>query len=179
MIADRDLHNIALIGFMGTGKSSVGRLIADHLHFQFIDTDEQIERRAGKSIANIFAQEGETRFREYEREEVASLSDVRKTVISTGGGLGANPAHQASLKTHSLVICLWASPERIWERVRHQNHRPLLLEADPLARIRQLLAARESVYKEADILLNTDLRPLREVAQQVLHHFHVAKTHRS
>ena len=140
MSGTRDIRNIALIGFMGTGKSSVGRLIADQLHFSLVDTDEIIESRAGKTIAAIFAGEGEPAFRQYERDVVAELALRKRTVISTGGGVGANEANLASLKEHALVVCLWASPEKIWERVRHQTHRPLLQEADPLAKIRQLLA---------------------------------------
>jgi shikimate kinase len=171
----RQLHNIALIGFMGTGKSSVGRLLADQLRFSFLDTDDLIESRSGKTISEIFTKEGEPVFRKYEQEVVAELSLRKKTVISTGGGLGANEAHLASLKQHALVVCLWASPDKIWERVRTQTHRPLLKEAEPLAKIRKLLADRESRYKQADILLNTEVRSLKEVAQQVLHQFRLAK----
>ncbi len=169
------MRNIALIGFMGTGKSSVGRLIAEQLRFDVIDTDELIESRTGKSIAEIFSAEGEAAFRLHERNVVAELSLRRRTVISTGGGLGANEANLASLKEHALVVCLWASPEKIWERVRSQTHRPLLKEADPLAKIRQLLDVREGCYKKADVLLNTEVRSLKEVAQQVIHQFHRAK----
>lgn len=175
MSSTRKIRNIALIGFMGTGKSSVGRLIAEQLHFDLIDTDELIETRTGKSIAEIFAAEGEAAFREHERKVVAELSLRQRTVISTGGGVGANETHLASLKEHALVVCLWASPEKIWERVHAQTHRPLLKEADPLAKIRQLLGARESCYKQADVLLNTEVRSLKEVAQQVLHQFRRAK----
>ena len=94
-----------------------------------------------------------------------------KTVISTGGGLPANPENLASLKTHALVVCLWASPEKIWERVKNQTHRPLLHDPDPQKEIRDLLAAREPFYKQADVLVNTDIRSVREVAQQVVHQF--------
>ena len=170
----RSIQNIALIGFMGTGKSSVAQLVAAQLHFSFLDTDHVIEARAGKSISELFAQEGEPAFRELERRVVEELAMRRKTVISTGGGLSANAANLASLKTHALVVCLWASPERIWERVRGQSHRPLLNEPDPLGKIRSLLTAREPFYRQADILLNTELRSVREVAQQVIHQFQTA-----
>ena len=114
-------------------------------------------------------------FRNYEREIVAELGSRRKTIISTGGGLGANEANIASLKEHAFVVCLWASPECIWGRIHNQTHRPLLREADPLAKIRTLLGAREPFYKQADVLLNTEVRSLREVAQQVAHQFHLAR----
>jgi shikimate kinase len=173
MTAARQIHNIALIGFMGTGKSSVGRLIAEQLRFPLVDTDEMIVSRAGKSIADIFAQEGETKFREYETQIVAELGAHKRAVICTGGGLGASEANLASLKQHALVVCLWASPEKIWERVHNQTHRPLLQGPDPMSKIRELLAAREHSYKQADVLLSTDVRSLKEVAAQVLHQFRV------
>jgi shikimate kinase len=171
----RSIHNLALIGFMGTGKSCVGRVVADTLHFTFLDTDHVIEARAGKSISDIFAQDGEPAFRQWERKVVEELTHREKTVIATGGGLPMDEANLASLKTHALVICLWASPEAIWERVRGHDHRPLLNEADPLARIRELLAVREPYYRQADVLVNTGLRSVREVAQHVIHQFHMAQ----
>lgn len=161
---------------MGTGKSTVGRLIAEQLNFAFLDTDELVEARAGKAVSAIFASDGETAFRRHEAQVVAELAARASTVIATGGGLGANEANLASLKQHALVVCLWASPEKIWERVRGQSHRPLLHEADPLAKIRQLLAAREPIYKMADVLLSTELRSLHEVAQQAVHQFQLVKS---
>jgi shikimate kinase len=156
---------------MGTGKSAVGRLVAEQLYFAFLDTDELIESGTGKSIADIFAQQGEAAFRHLESRTVAELAAKSQTVIATGGGLPVNPANLASLKTHALVVCLWASPETIFERVRNQTHRPLLKAADPMAKIRALLAEREPFYRQADVLVNTELRSVREVAQQVLHQF--------
>src|SRR6266404_7816396 len=175
MLVPRNIQNLALIGFMGTGKSSVGRLVADALHFTFLDTDRVIEARAGKMISKIFEQDGEGAFREWERRIVEELTRRAKTVISAGGGLPANPANLASLKTHAVVVCLWASPEKILERVRDQTHRPLLNDPDPLAKIRTLLAEREPYYRQADVLVNTGLRPLREVAGQVIHQFRLAQ----
>jgi len=176
MDSPRHIQNIALIGFMGTGKSSVGRMLAEELHFHFLDTDELIVSRAGKSIAAIFAADGEAAFRKLERGVVEELATRKRTIVSTGGGLGANAENLANLKTHALTVCLWASPEKIWERVRGQSHRPLLQDPNPLAKIRQLLAERGPTYKQADVLLNTELRSLREVTQQVLHQFRLAKS---
>ena len=160
---------------MGTGKSSVGRVVARLLRFAFYDTDELVEARAHKRIAEIFAEQGESVFREYEREVVAEIGRQQGAVISTGGGLGADPSNLALLKQHSLVICLWASPETIWRRVRNQSHRPLLLEADPLGKIQRLLAERKPFYLQSDVLVNTERRSVHEVAQQVLHQFHLAR----
>ncbi len=175
MTGSRQIRNIALIGFMGTGKSSVGRLLAEQLHYSFLDTDEMIEASAGKTVSAIFAEDGEPAFRKREQEIVTELAARNRTVVSTGGGLGANEQNLANLKEHALVVCLWASPDKIWERVRSQTHRPLLREADPLAKIRELLAARERFYKQADVLLNTELRSVKEVAQQVLHQYHLVR----
>jgi shikimate kinase len=176
MTAPRNIRNIALCGFMGTGKSSVGRLVAETLHFAFLDTDTVIEARAGKSISQIFDEQGEAAFRELEKRIVKELALRDRTVISTGGGLVVDPENLESLKSHALVVCLWASPETIWSRVKNQSNRPLLNEADPLEKIRSLLAERAPCYKQSDVLLSTELRSAREVAQQVLHQFRVART---
>jgi shikimate kinase len=175
---DRHLANIALIGFMGTGKTSVGRLVAEQLHFEYLDTDEVIQSETGRSITEIFATDGEPAFRALEEKVVKELAVRKQTVIATGGGLPVNPKNLDRLKAHSLVVCLWSSPEKIWERVRHQSHRPLLSDKNPQAKIRELLAAREPFYKQADVLLNTDLRSLREVTQQVVHQFRLASSGR-
>jgi shikimate kinase len=172
----RHLVNLALIGFMGTVKSSVGRLVAELLHFDYLDTDELIQSRAGRSIADIFKKDGEPAFRRLEQQLVSELAARKRTLIATGGGLPTNPVNLASLKTHALIVCLWASPEKIWERVRNQTHRPLLCGPDPKSKIVELLAAREPFYRQADVLINTDLRPAREVAQQVVHQFRLAQT---
>ncbi len=179
MTSGRVIHNLALVGFMGTGKSSVGQLVAAQLHFRFADTDELIEARAGKTISAIFTGEGEPQFREYERAVVDELKNFHRTVVATGGGLVTSEENLNSLKTHALVICLWAAPETIWERVRNQTHRPLLQASDPLAKIRQLLAEREPFYRRADVLVSTDLRSLKEVVHHVIHQFRLARGHPS
>src|SRR2546421_1406645 len=148
MDSTRHIRNLALLGFMGTGKSSVGRLVASSLHFTYLDTDDVIEARAGAAIADIFKHQGETAFRVMENRIVEELRRRDKTVISTGGGLSADEQNMASLKTHALTICLWASPEKILHRVKDQTHRPLLTEPDPLEKIRQLLAEREKFYRQ-------------------------------
>ena len=166
--------NLALIGFMGTGKTSVGRLVAENLHFDFLDTDELIQSSTGRTIADIFTRDGEAAFRALELQVVAELATRARTVIATGGGLPTNPENLAALKTYALVVCLWASPEKIWERVRHQSHRPLLLDADPQKKIRDLLEIRDPFYRQADVLVNTDQRSAREVAQQITLQFKLA-----
>jgi shikimate kinase len=174
MSATRQIHNLALVGFMGSGKSTVGHLVARRLRFRFVDTDELIESQAHKAIGEIFAKDGQLAFREYERNVVAGLAALTNTVISTGGGLVANADNLASLKQHALIVCLWATAETIWERVHHQSHRPLLQVPNPRQRIRQLLVEREPFYVQADVMIRTDDRPIREVVQHVLQQFRLA-----
>lgn len=159
---------------MGAGKTTVGRIVAEQLHFEYLDTDELIQTHTGRTIADIFSKDGEPAFRALEARVVEELTLRKKTVICTGGGLPMNPDNLASLKTHALVICLWASLEKIWERVRNQSHRPLLHDPDPQKKIAELLAAREPFYKQADVLINTDIRSLREVAVQVTLQYRLA-----
>lgn len=175
MSGPRFIRNVALAGFMGVGKSSVGRLVAAELEFEFVDTDEVIESRTGVKIGEIFALHGEAVFRKFESDLVREMSGWSGKVISTGGGLVVNADNLASLKTHALVVCLWATPETILQRTKHQAHRPLLQSPDPLAKIRELLAARETAYKQADVLVNTEQRSMREIATHVLHNFRAAR----
>ncbi|MEY4386647.1 MAG: shikimate kinase [Verrucomicrobiota bacterium] len=175
MKTPRHISNLALIGFMGAGKSSAGRLVAEQLGFKFVDTDELIETRTGKSITQIFADQGEAHFRELEHQLCIELGSETDIVISTGGGLPTRQENIENLKQHALVICLWCSAEQIWERVRHQSHRPLLQTPDPEAKIRELLAVRAPFYRQADILLNTQNRSQRQVVQQVVAHFKEAR----
>ena len=176
MSKNRHLVNLALIGFMGTGKTSVGWLVAEQLHFHYLDTDEMIQSRTGRTISDIFEKDGEPAFRKLEQQILQELTALKHTVISTGGGLPATAGNLANLKTHALTVCLWASPEKIWERVRNQTHRPLLSGPNPQLKISELLATREPFYRQADVLINTDLRSAREVAQQVIHQFKLAQS---
>lgn len=160
---------------MGAGKTSVGRSVAEQLGFEFVDTDALIESRTGKTISQIFASEGEAHFRSLEHSVVEQLAARDKVVISTGGGLPTNQANLDSLKTHALVVCLWASSDRIWDRVKNQSHRPLLQTPDPQARIKEMLKTRAPFYRQADVLLHTDNRTQRQVCQQVLQQFRLAR----
>ena len=159
---------------MGVGKSSVGRMVASMLQMPLVDTDELIEQTAGISISQIFAIEGEQGFRLREKHVVENLRNLNRHIISTGGGLAVQPGNLEELKAHALVICLWASPDVIWERVGHQSHRPLLRGADPHETLRNLLFEREPFYRQADVMVNTERRSVHEVAQHVVHHARLA-----
>lgn len=167
----RDIHNLALIGFMGCGKSTVGRAVAGELGFEFVDTDALVEAAAGVPVSEIFAGAGEPAFRKMEHEAIAGLETRRGLVIATGGGAVTVPENLESLRRHALVVCLWAGAEALHERTRHQTHRPLLQQDNPLEVIRTLLAEREHHYKKADIIINTELRPQRVVVGQVRNQF--------
>lgn len=167
----RQMRNLALIGFMATGKSSVGRWLARRLNFEFVDTDALIEARCNRRISEIFEQEGEPKFREYERDVVRDLAGLSRVVISTGGGLAANADSLAKLKEHALIICLWAGEETIWRRASRNTNRPLLQDTNPRARIQILLTARTPFYRQADIMVNTDFRSVKQVAEHVLHEY--------
>jgi shikimate kinase len=165
------LRNIALIGFMGVGKSTVGRMVAHQLGFDFADTDDLIEKRLGTTIAEFFKTQGEPKFRELERGLLQEIAGWERHVIATGGGFAAQPGILDELKQHAFVVCLWATPETVLERVKHQTHRPLLHVPDPLARIRELLAIREPFYQQADLLLTTDQRSSKQLAQLIVNEY--------
>jgi shikimate kinase len=143
-------RNLVLIGFMGTGKSAIGRRCARRLGYTFRDSDTAIVQRVGCSIPQLFAEQGEAAFRELEREVIAELAATPGLVIATGGGAAMNEENVAALRATGLVILLTASPEVLLRRVGNAQNRPLLASApDPKARIVELLAARAPFYDRA------------------------------
>jgi shikimate kinase len=141
--------NIVLIGFMGSGKSSVGRLIARKLRFQFLDTDKLIAERARMTIPEIFAQHGEAHFRERETAVLDSLLGKKRHVFATGGGIVTQPRNLEILRQLGLVVLLKADPEVIYERVSRNTERPLLKVENPRERALQLMAERLPLYEQA------------------------------
>lgn len=148
--------NIVLTGFMGTGKSAVGRKLAERLGMDFIDMDEMIEEKADITISEIFERFGEAHFRGLENQTVRSLDGSDGKVIATGGGTILNPENLSALKSLGPIICLTATPETIYGRVRHKTHRPLLEVPDPVGRIGELLKMRQPHYDKADYHIPTD-----------------------
>ncbi len=162
-------RNIVLVGFMGTGKSSVGRRIAGQLGYRFVDTDRLVVEKTGLPITEIFRLRGEERFRVEETESLLSLEAIKAHVIATGGGVVTVPSNIPRLRTLGLVVCLTASEEVILERVSRNDKRPLLKDADPAARIRELLAARAPLYQAAaHFTVDTSLRSHDEVASAII-----------
>jgi 3-dehydroquinate synthase len=144
-----DSRNIVLTGFMGTGKTTVGRLLAERLGFEFVDTDQLIEQRHGR-IADIFRTRGEAAFREIEHQVATELAERNRLVISTGGRLMLDPRNVASLSRNARVFCLVATPDEILDRVAKDDtpvERPLLSVPDPHQRIVELLAERSPGYR--------------------------------
>lgn len=160
--------NVVLIGFMATGKSTIGPELASRLSFQVVDTDDLIEEKAGKPIAELFAQEGEEFFRDLESEVALDVSRWTGHVIITGGGIVLRERNMAVLKQAGPVFCLVASPEEILKRTDGTSHRPLLQTYDPLRRIRGLLSDRELFYAQADYTIETTGMPVREVVECIL-----------
>ena len=160
--------NLYIVGFMGVGKSAVGRKVARELGYRFIDSDRAIEKKAGQKIAEIFADEGEAEFRQMEQEFVASGHPGSSCVISCGGGLVVQQGMVELLKRKGVVVCLFASPECIIERTGRNSKRPLLNVENPAERIRELLAEREPIYMNAGTCITTEGRTMKEVVGHVV-----------
>ncbi len=160
--------NLYLVGFMGTGKTTVGRAVAVRVGFAFVDSDHEIERKQGREIPAIFAEQGEPAFREMECDFVEGGHAPTRTVVACGGGLVVQPGMLARLKARGVVVCLHASVEAILARTSRQKNRPLLNVEDPEARIRKLFAERDPIYRSAGSVILTDGRPLNDIITHVL-----------
>ena len=139
---------IILIGLPGSGKSTIGRHLAKRLQQPFLDSDQAIEARLGCSIREFFEREGEPRFRDIEQEVIAQLCTPGQGVLATGGGAVLRPANRAALRAAGTVVYLQSQPEDLMRRLRHDQKRPLLQVVDPMARLRDLFAQRDPLYRE-------------------------------
>ena len=161
------MKNIVLIGFMGTGKTCVGKILADTLGWPFSDIDLEVEQAIGMSIAAYFAQAGEEAFRDREQEAVERICQRTGQVIATGGGVVLRQQNIDRLKATGVVVCLAASEQEIVARTANDTGRPLLNRPDRLQVIRDLLTGRLPQYRQADIWLDTDGKSVTETAAEL------------
>lgn len=160
--------NIVLTGFMGTGKTTVGRFLAKKLGMSFVDVDELIEKTTGLKITEIFARFGEAYFRDIETEIIKAITKNSSQVIATGGGAVLRDENLNALKSKGVVFCLTASEDVIFDRVKDNNERPLLQGEDPKEKIRKLLVQRMPRYMMADFIINTDGLTQEEVTEKII-----------
>jgi shikimate kinase len=162
-------RNVFLIGPMGSGKSAVGKQLARLLRAPFFDSDVEIERRTGVDISYIFEREGESGFREREREVIEELTRSSPLVLATGGGAVLAPQTRAALKSRGYVVYLETSVDQQAERVRTGQNRPLLQAVNRAATLTALMQVREPLYREiADLIVSTDGRKVQVVAEQIV-----------
>lgn len=161
-------QNIFLIGPMGAGKSTIGRHLAEMLKMEFLDSDHEIERLTGVSVALIFDIEGETGFRKREAGVIEELTRRQNIVLATGGGAVLLEVNRQVLRSRGAVVYLQASVNTLTERTRRDRQRPLLQTADPRKKFEELMKVREPIYRrEADLVVKTDHRAPLSVAREI------------
>ncbi len=160
--------NIVLTGFMGTGKSKIGRRLAKKLRMSYLDTDELIEEREKDSISAIFKKRGEEYFRRLETKVVKEVALLDNYVISTGGGVVLREGNIRVLKKNAFIVCLFASPEVILKRTKGDEKRPVLKGDDWKERIEELLAIRKSYYEKADFSVDTSMLDSKKVVEEIV-----------
>lgn len=162
--------NVLLVGLMGAGKTSVGRLLAKDLRKTFLDCDQEIEKRTGVPISVIFDIEGEEGFRRRETAVLRDLVQLQDVVVATGGGAVIRPENRQLLSRSGFVIYLRATVDQLWQRTRHDRNRPLLETGDPRALLAQLFVQRDPLYREvADMTVDTGSQSLRALVSQLEH----------
>lgn len=160
--------NIFLVGFMGAGKSTVGKIIADKMGYGFCDADTYIEEQAGITITQIFADHGEDHFRDLESESMEGLAKNQNQVIATGGGVVQRDRNWDAMNSGGITIYLRATVESVWKRIKDDDTRPLLQVDNPVETARELLAKRTPMYEKADIIIDTDNLTPEQVADEIL-----------
>lgn len=162
------MKNIYLTGFMGCGKTSVGRVLSAKLGCDFIDLDQAIVREAGISIKEIFSSQGEPAFRLLESQTLAKISTRSGVVVSTGGGVVIAPENRAIMRQSGSIVNLTASVEAIAARLAGDSERPLLEGDASIERVRNMLAGREKFYQDADLRIDTTTKTVEAVAAEIL-----------
>jgi len=176
-------NNIFLVGFMASGKTNVGRILSRLIGWEFVDADVELVNRTGRSIPEIFQEDGEDAFRDLEQSLIKELASGSKRVVAMGGGAFVDPDNREQLLSHGLVFCLRAEPETIHRRITEgmlggAESRPLLAGTPPLERIKDLLTQRAESYADAHHTIDTDHLTTEQVAQEALKLFNdsVAET---
>lgn len=162
------MKNLYLIGFMGTGKSVVGKLLSVKLGIEFVDLDSYIQSKLNTTITDIFAQKGEDYFRQLEKHFLNEISQEDNQVISCGGGIVIDQKNIDFMKQRGKIICLNASIDKILERTRNNSNRPLLNVENPQARIKHLLEQRSDKYAQADLTIDTTQLTPQQVAEKII-----------
>ena len=160
--------NLYLVGFMGTGKTTIGRAVAYRLKYQLLDSDHEIERQEDRTVAEVFDEQGEDYFRELERRFIDKGHAETNCVVACGGGLVVQPGMLDKLQKKGVVVCLHASLETILQRTSANRNRPLLHVDDPMDRLRNLYAEREPIYRRAGAVILTDHRPTSDIISHVM-----------
>jgi shikimate kinase len=168
-MTDREIFRGAvLVGFMGAGKSSVGKELAGRLGAEFVDVDDRIEAAAGRTVRDIFSSEGEGTFREMERDAIREAVSVPGRILATGGGAFADAGNRRLLKAYAPVFYLRISPDTVFERLAGDPTRPLLAGAADAGAVREILKSREPAYAEADFTVVAERRTVAQVADAVM-----------
>jgi shikimate kinase len=160
------MKNIFLVGFMGSGKSTVGKILAEKTGMAFVDIDEEIQKKEGMKIKEIFEKKGEKYFRDLEKEEIKRFSRKRNLVVSTGGGLGADPENMKIMKENGIVVWLDTPLEEVLKRCGDDNNRPLLKQ--PIDRLRKLFQERKNIYSLAHIHIKTENKVPKLIAEEIM-----------
>lgn len=159
--------NIILTGFMGVGKTSVGKLLAKDIGYTFVDTDVLIESDQRMDITSIFTKLGEPYFRDLETRIIRNILEGDNQVVSTGGGAVIRDENRSLFKKAGMVVCLTARPEVIFERIKRETHRPLLQTPDPRGKIKELLDSRNTYYRQADLLIDTSEKSIEDAVKEI------------
>jgi shikimate kinase len=161
------MKNIILVGFMGTGKTTIATKLANRLDMRYISTDDMIEKKEKRTINEIFTDSGEDYFRDVESAVVREASSMVNVVIDAGGGVVIREENLANFRSNGIVICLTAGEEVILERTKKYKHRPLLNVEDPKRKIRDLLAKRAPFYAKADHCIDTGKLTIRQAVDEI------------
>ena len=162
------MKNIVLVGFMGTGKNAVGKMLARRLGIDYIDTDDLIEKDQGMKIKDIFEKKGEPYFREVEKKIIKGVCQKQDQVIAAGGGAVIFDENMENFKKSGIIVCLTARPEVIYQRTKKTCLRPLLNVEDPLRKIRELLKEREPFYAKADFFVDTSDLTVEKITDKII-----------